>query len=107
MSTVTTHETHALDAAAPAQNLILVPLSQLRPSKRNVRKTVGASITALAASIQRVGLLQKPTLPAKRSGWRGALAGCPLSSRRESAAAWSRRPSKAKRRRTPPGGGGG
>jgi ParB family chromosome partitioning protein len=50
------------EIAVPAQNLILVPLSQLRPSKRNVRKTVGASITELAASIARVGLLQNLTV---------------------------------------------
>lgn len=49
----------ALEVADPTKNLILVPLSQLRPSKRNVRKTNRSlSIPALAASIQRVGLLQ-------------------------------------------------
>lgn len=52
----------ALDTAAPAQNLLLVPLSQLRPSRRNVRKTAGQSIDALAASIARVGLLQNLTV---------------------------------------------
>lgn len=52
----------ALEVAAPAQNLILVPLSQLRPSRRNVRKTAGQSIDALAASIARVGLLQNLTV---------------------------------------------
>jgi ParB family chromosome partitioning protein len=51
-----------LEIAVPAQNLILVPLSQLRPSRRNVRKTVGASVTELAASIARVGLLQNLTV---------------------------------------------
>jgi ParB family chromosome partitioning protein len=50
------------EVVAPAQNLILVSLSQLRPSKRNVRKTGGASITDLAASIARVGLLQNLTV---------------------------------------------
>jgi len=50
----------ALEAADPAKNLILVPLSRLvsRPSGRNVRKTPRLSIPELAASIQRVGLLQ-------------------------------------------------
>ncbi|MHB1692252.1 MAG: hypothetical protein ACYCSR_16730 [Thiomonas sp.] len=52
MNTVTTHETHALEAAAPAQNLILVPLLQLCPSKRNVRKTVGASITVEQEAVE-------------------------------------------------------
>jgi ParB family chromosome partitioning protein len=50
------------EITVPAQNLIFVPLSQLRPSKRNVRKTAGASITELAASIARVGLLQNLTV---------------------------------------------
>ncbi|WP_024540119.1 ParB/RepB/Spo0J family partition protein, partial [Comamonas badia] len=42
------------------KNLILVPLSRLvlRPTGRNVRKTPRMSIPELAASIQRVGLLQ-------------------------------------------------
>ncbi|WP_345797194.1 ParB/RepB/Spo0J family partition protein [Castellaniella sp. MT123] len=62
MNTVTTQEVQALEAAAPSQNMLLVPLSQLRPSKRNVRKTLGASITELAASIERVGLLQNLTV---------------------------------------------
>lgn len=49
-----------LEAADPTKNLILVPLSQLvlRPTGRNVRKTPRMSIPELAASIQRVGLLQ-------------------------------------------------
>ncbi|MCZ8405339.1 ParB/Srx family N-terminal domain-containing protein, partial [Achromobacter xylosoxidans] len=50
-----------LEAADPSKNLILVPLSRLvsRPKGRNVRKTVPRmSIPELAASIQRVGLLQ-------------------------------------------------
>jgi len=69
MNAITYTETQALDTrapvlevAAPAQNLILVPLSQLRPSRRNVRKTAGASVDALAASIARVGLLQNLTV---------------------------------------------
>jgi ParB family transcriptional regulator, chromosome partitioning protein len=57
-----TNTAATLEIAVPAQNLILVPLSQLRPSKRNVRKTVGASIAELTASIARVGLLQNLTL---------------------------------------------
>ena len=50
----------ALEAADPSKNLILVPLSRLvlRPTGRNVRKTPRMSIPELAASIQRVGLLQ-------------------------------------------------
>ena len=49
-----------LEAADPTKNLILVPLSRLvlRPTGRNVRKTPRMSIPELAASIQRVGLLQ-------------------------------------------------
>lgn len=65
MNAVTQTETRAIHTAAtlevadPTKNLILVPLSQLRPSKRNVRKTNRRlSIPELAASIQRVGLLQ-------------------------------------------------
>ena len=51
---------NALQAADPSKNLILVPLSRLvlRPTGRNVRKTPRMSIPELAASIQRVGLLQ-------------------------------------------------
>lgn len=50
----------ALEAADPTKNLMLVPLSRLvlRPTDRNVRKTPRMSIPELAASIQRVGLLQ-------------------------------------------------
>ncbi|MEX7575495.1 hypothetical protein [Pseudomonas aeruginosa] len=46
MNAINKTETQAVamqEAAAPAQNLILVPLSQLRASKRNVRKTAGQS----------------------------------------------------------------
>lgn len=68
MNTVTHQEVQALEAAAPSQNMLLVPLSQLRPSKRNVRKTLGASITELAASIQRVGLLQNLTVTLASDG---------------------------------------
>jgi ParB family chromosome partitioning protein len=48
--------------AQPSQDMLLVPLSQLRPSRRNVRKTAGQSIDALASSIVRVGLLQNLTV---------------------------------------------
>ena len=51
----------ALEAADPSKHMILVPLSRLvlRPTGRNVRKTgPRMSIPELAASIQRVGLLQ-------------------------------------------------
>jgi ParB family chromosome partitioning protein len=68
MNAVTQTETRALNTAAaipleaadPTKNLILVPLSRLvsRPAGRNVRKTPRMSIPELAASIQRVGLLQ-------------------------------------------------
>ena len=68
MNTVTHQEVQALQAATPAQNMLLVPLSQLRPSKRNVRKTLGASITELAASVERVGLLQNLTVTLASDG---------------------------------------
>lgn len=60
MNTATLDETQALHAAVPAQDMCLVPLTQLRPrpSKRNVRKTKRISIPELAASILRVGLPQ-------------------------------------------------
>lgn len=54
----------------PSQPLLQVPLSQLRPSKRNVRKTktAGQSIDALAAIIERVGLRQNLTVTAAADG---------------------------------------
>ncbi len=66
MNAVTQIEAHAIETAAPLEvadptkNLILVPLSRLvsRPTGRNVRKSPRMSIPELAASIQRVGLLQ-------------------------------------------------
>ena len=62
MNTATLHETTAIAAAVAAvtaaQELLLIPLSRLRPSSRNVRKSGGMSIPELAASIARVGLLQ-------------------------------------------------
>jgi len=52
MNTTATEESVALEAASPALNMLLVPLSQLRarPSKRNVRRTRRTSIAELAAS---------------------------------------------------------
>ncbi|MEO9230006.1 MAG: ParB N-terminal domain-containing protein [Devosia sp.] len=62
MNTTTLHETTAVASAVAAlttpQELLLIPLSKLRPSSRNVRKSGGTSIPELAASIARVGLLQ-------------------------------------------------
>ena len=58
--TAASSATSALQAADPSKHMILVPLSRLvlRPTGRNVRKTPRMSIPELAASIQRVGLLQ-------------------------------------------------
>ncbi len=72
MNAVTTTEARAvttaassvanlLQAADPSKHMILVPLSRLvlRPTGRNVRKTTPRMpVPQLAASIQRVGLLQ-------------------------------------------------
>src|SRR5262245_11194053 len=58
MNTVSSQEAQAVDAVMPAQSLLLLPLASLTASKCNVRKTGGSSITELAASIARVGLLQ-------------------------------------------------
>jgi ParB family chromosome partitioning protein len=83
MNTATHQETQALHAVAAATvtayDLLLIPLSQLRPSSRNVRKSGGASIPELASSIARVGLLQNLTVTAS-SRWRA------LRSRRRQAA---------------------
>ena len=69
MNTVNLSETHALQAAAvAAQELLLISLSQLRPSARNVRKSGGTSIPELASSIARVGLLQNLTVIASSDG---------------------------------------
>ncbi|WP_241176718.1 ParB/RepB/Spo0J family partition protein [Citrobacter portucalensis] len=59
-----------LEAADPTKNLILVPLSRLvsRTAGRNVRKTPRMSIPELAASIQRVGLLQNLIVIAAADG---------------------------------------
>ncbi|HBO1000724.1 ParB/RepB/Spo0J family partition protein [Pseudomonas aeruginosa] len=61
-----------LETADPSKNLILVPLSRLvsRPTGRNVRKTSRMSIPELAASIQRVGLLQNLIVTATADGER-------------------------------------
>lgn len=59
---------HTLTPVQPSQSMLLVPLSQLRPSRRNVRKTAGPSIDALAASIGRVGLLQNLTVVVATDG---------------------------------------
>ncbi|MCO3309359.1 ParB/RepB/Spo0J family partition protein [Pseudomonas aeruginosa] len=75
MNAVTTTEARAIQAPAletadPTKNLILVPLSRLvsRPTGRNVRKTSRMSIPELAASIQRVGLLQNLIVIAAADG---------------------------------------
>ncbi len=82
MNTATLQETQALNAIAAAAaaattsasaavvpyELHLIPLSRLRPSSRNVRKSGGASIPELAASIARVGLLQNLTVTASPDG---------------------------------------
>ena len=59
---------HTLTPVQPSQSMLLVPQSQLRPSQRNVRKTAGPSIDALAASIGRVGLLQNLTVVVAADG---------------------------------------
>ena len=79
MNTATLQETTAITAAvavvtggaavvAASQELLLIPLSRLRPSSRNVRKSGGASIPELASSIARVGLLQNLTVVAAPDG---------------------------------------
>ncbi len=78
MNAITQTETRALNTAAavpleaadPTKNLLLVPLSRLvsRPAGRNVRKTPRMSIPELAASIQRVGLLQNLIVIAAADG---------------------------------------
>lgn len=75
MNTATLHETTAIAAAVQTvaaigagQDLLLIPLSRLRPSSRNVRKSGGTSIPELAASIARVGLLQNLTVVLSADG---------------------------------------
>ena len=61
--------TYAVEAIATATyRLLLIPLSQLLPSRRNVRQSSGVSIPELAASIARVGLLQNLTVIACSDG---------------------------------------
>ncbi|WPH15943.1 ParB/RepB/Spo0J family partition protein [Variovorax paradoxus] len=55
-------------AVAASQELLLIPLSKLRPSSRNVRKSGGTSAPELAASIVRVGLLHNLTVVAGPDG---------------------------------------
>ena len=78
MNTVTYSEGQAVQDAVNAAvveaittatyRLLLIPLSQLRPSSRNVRQSSGVSIPELAASIARVGLLQNLTVVACTDG---------------------------------------
>ncbi len=69
MNTATHQETQDLQTAVvSACELLLIPLSQLRPSSRNVRKNGGTSIPELASSIARVGLLQNLTAIASSDG---------------------------------------
>ena len=75
MNTATLHETTAIAAAVQTvaaigagQDLLLIPLSRLRPSSRNVRKSGGTSIPELAASIARVSLLQNLTVVLSADG---------------------------------------
>lgn len=67
---VAVSQAERLGQETPAPQRIHVPVSQLRASRRNVRKTgaAGQSIEALAASIERVGLLQNLTVTAAASG---------------------------------------
>lgn len=71
-ATASTAPAVLLEAADPSKNLILVPLSRLvsRPTGRNVRKTPRMSIPELAASIQRVGLLQNLIVTSTADGER-------------------------------------
>ncbi|HTH08839.1 MAG TPA: ParB/RepB/Spo0J family partition protein, partial [Acidovorax sp.] len=74
MNTATFHETQAITTGSTAitmaasQELLLIPLSKLRPSSRNVRKSGGTSNPELVSSIARVGLLQNLTVVATPDG---------------------------------------
>ena len=70
VNTVASSAANVLQAADPSKHMILVPLSRLvlRPTGRNVRKTPRMSIPELAASIQRVGLLQNLIVIASADG---------------------------------------
>ena len=59
---------HTQPSAGASQELLLIPVSMLRPSARNVRTTCGNAITELASSIARVGLLQNLTVTAASDG---------------------------------------
>ena len=70
VNTAASSAANVLQAADPSKHMILVPLSRLvlRPTGRNVRKTPRMSIPELAASIQRVGLLQNLIVIAAADG---------------------------------------
>ena len=71
VTTAASSAANVLQAADPSKHMILVPLSRLvlRPTGRNVRKTVPRmSVPQLAASIQRVGLLQNLIVIASADG---------------------------------------
>ena len=70
VNTAASSAANVLQAADPSKHMILVPLSRLvlRPTGRNVRKTPRMSIPELAASIQRVGLLQTLIVIASADG---------------------------------------
>lgn len=67
-TSITTHTPSTLPVPVAAQHLLLVPLSLLRPSPRNVRRSGAYGIAELAASIARVGLLQNLTVTLARDG---------------------------------------
>lgn len=60
-------ESISIPEVAPYE-LHLIPLSQLRPSNRNVRQSGSTAIPELAASIARLGLLQNLTVIASPDG---------------------------------------
>lgn len=68
MTTSISYTPSTLPLPVPAQHLLLVPLSLLRPSSRNVRRSGAIGIAELAASIARVGLLQNLTVTLARDG---------------------------------------
>lgn len=76
MNTMTLSESTAVATAvtststvAASQERRFVPLSLLRPSSRNVRRSGGTSIPELAASIARVGLRSCRVPMASASTW--------------------------------------
>ncbi len=68
IAAVTAEEADTTAAVVVPYELLLIPLSKLRPWSRNVRKSGGTSIPELAASIARVGLLQNLTVIASADG---------------------------------------